>query len=147
MTSRNRSPRTPSTSGDALLLARAKLRLTQVEFSRRLAGLLGHPVAASQVAKWERGIHVPRAPVLMAAAQLIGTDMHDLLAAGSSRPGTEARLGTQADLSDPRIQVLTLIEFGFPLTQALHLVRDEQLRPAHATQGPRTPIPTPTEPG
>lgn len=132
------APRTRTESGDALLYARNRLKLTQNDFSLRLSAVLGRRVDTTQVAKWERGAHVPRSAVVMAAAQLAGLSVAQLVADGQSLAPetTGSPAPKRTDLEDPRDQLLALVDLGFTLAQAITLVqRDRAPKPAKSAVG------------
>ena len=123
-----RRPRTEE--GDALLVARTRLGLTQPAFAARLSEALGRRVDRTQVAKWEAGVYRPRTGVMLAAAALVGMALHELLAEGGTLRGPgaadERRRGRgepEPDLADPRAQLRALLELGFPLAEAIEIVR------------------------
>ena len=115
--------------GDALLVARTRLGLTQPAFAARLSEALGRRVDRTQVAKWEAGVYRPRMGVMLAAAALVGMALHELLAEGGTLRGPaavdERRRGHEAEpeLVDPRAQLRALLELGFPLAEAIEIVR------------------------
>lgn len=126
---RTRSRRRRRTDeGDALLVARTRLRLTQPEFAVRLSEALGRRVDRTQVAKWEAGVYKPRAAVMLAAARLVSMPLHLLLAEGAEVRGPAGAEGSLAEPGDEagdprRQQVLALLELGFKLPEAIDLVR------------------------
>jgi transcriptional regulator with XRE-family HTH domain len=124
-----------SPEGDALLVARTRLGMTQPAFAARLSELLGRRVDRTQVAKWEAGVYRPRAGVMLAAAAVVSMPLHELMSEGAAMRGPQAaaadpgraprwnpRSGS-ADLGEPRKQVLALLELGFTLPEAIDLVR------------------------
>lgn len=129
--------RRPSPEGDALLVARTRLGLTQPAFAERLSERLGRRVDRTQVAKWEAGVYRPRAAVMLAAAALVSMPLHELMTEGTALQGLRGdRIGAgwsshrrpeprggAVDLSAPREQVLALLDLGFSLPEAIDLVR------------------------
>lgn len=116
--------------GDGVLVARTRLGLTQPAFAQRLSDALGRSVDRTQVAKWEAGVYRPRTAVMLAAAALVGLPLHELLAEGRRMRGPVAPAGAaeratpSAELSDPRAQLRALLDLGFPLAEAIAIVRD-----------------------
>lgn len=115
--------------GDALLVARTRLGLTQPAFAARLSEALGRRVDRTQVAKWEAGVYRPRMGVMLAAAALMGAPLHELLAEGRAMRGpvaaaTTGGTGPAPDLVDPRTQLRALLDLGFPLAEAIEIVRE-----------------------
>jgi transcriptional regulator with XRE-family HTH domain len=72
----------------ALRRARERLRFDQAQFAEALGQQLGRPIPRTQISDWERGRHEPGATVLIAAAELAGTSIDELLA-GSGGPLTQ----------------------------------------------------------
>ena len=114
--------------GDALLVARTRLGLTQPAFAERLSEAMGRRVDRTQVAKWEAGVYRPRARVMLACAALVGAPLHELLAEGRLMRGPAAPATVSSeppgDLNDPRQQLRALLDLGFPLAEALEIVRE-----------------------
>jgi transcriptional regulator with XRE-family HTH domain len=69
----------------ALRRAREHLRLDQGQFADALGKYLGRAIPRSQISDWERGRHEPGATILVAAAELSGRSVDELLT-GSSGP-------------------------------------------------------------
>lgn len=118
--------RSHSEQGDALLVARTRLGLTQPAFAARLSEVLGRRIDRTQVAKWEAGVYRPRAAVMLAAATVVGLPLHQLMAEGASMRGPRAsvrRAEEGESITNPRQQVIALLELGFSLEEAIGLVR------------------------
>jgi transcriptional regulator with XRE-family HTH domain len=69
----------------ALRRAREHLGLDQGQFADALGKHLGRAIPRSQISDWERGRHEPGATILIAAAELAGRSVDELLT-GSSGP-------------------------------------------------------------
>ena len=119
----------PTAAGHALLAARTRLGLSQRAFAARLATLVGHPVAPTQVAKWERGYHRPRPPILAAASQLLGIPADQLSREGILlRAAPRPEPASPSPARSPKAQLTALLRFGFSLSEAIELVDQDQAR-------------------
>lgn len=120
-----------SVEGDALLVARTRLGLTQPAFAARLAEVLGRNVERTQIAKWEAGVYRPRAAVMLAAAALVDLPLHELMREGAAVRGPVAAAGQAQGRSpgpapapaDPRAQLRALLDLGFSLDESIELVQ------------------------
>lgn len=148
---RGAAGRRHSEEGDALLLARTRLSLTQPAFADRLSEVLGRRVDRTQVAKWEAGVYRPRTGVMLAAAGLVAMPLHELMAEGAKLRGPRAPAGPgpqdaaaatgspatarPRDLADPREQLRALLALGFSLPEAIDLVQEHGAEPAAGDAG------------